>query len=159
VGLWELLNEAGARPYGLTAIEWIRIESGLIALGPDFVPGETSPFDMSLDRFIELGKERFSGREVLAREAEAPPNRLVTLVVDGPMPAAGAAVAREGVRVGRLTSPCVSPELDQVIGLAVVERQAVAKEPTLQVEVDGGWVPATVAPLSIVDPEKRRPRS
>jgi aminomethyltransferase len=158
-GLWELLTSAGARPYGLTAIEWIRIESGLIALGPDFVPGETSPFDMSLDRFIDLDKERFSGRAELAREAEAPPNRLVTLVVDGPEPAAGAAVARDGVRVGTLTSPCRSPELDQVIGLAVVQRQAVAESPLVEVEVDEGWVPASVAPLSIVDPDKRRPRS
>jgi aminomethyltransferase len=158
-GLWRLLTEAGARPYGLTAIEWIRIESGLIALGPDFVPGETSPFDMSLDRFIELDKERFSGRAELAREAEAPPNRLVTLVVEGPVPAAGAAIARDGVRVGTLTSPCRSPELDQVIGLAVVGRKAVAEDPSLEIEVDEGWVPATVAPLSIVDPEKRRPRS
>jgi hypothetical protein len=29
----------------------------------------------------------------------------------------------------------------------------------LEVEVDEDWVPATVAPLSIVDPEKRRPRA
>jgi aminomethyltransferase len=158
-GLWQLLTAAGARPYGLTAIEWIRIESGLIALGPDFVPGETSPFDMSLDRFIDLGKERFSGRATLAREADAPRNRLVTLVVEGPVPAAGAAIAHEGVRVGTLTSPCRSPELDQVIGLAVLERQAVAGNPVLEVEVDEDWVPATVAPLSIVDPEKRRPRA
>lgn len=157
--LWFVLTEAGARPYGLAAIEWLRIESGLIALGPDFVPGETSPFDMSLDRFIDLGKHRFSGRDALAREAGAPARCLVTLVVDGPVPAAGAAVELDGARVGTLTSPCRSPELGEVIGLAVVGRDAVAGNSSLDVEVEGGWAQATVAPLSIVDPEKRRPRA
>lgn len=157
--LWNLLTEAGARPYGLDAIEWMRIESGLIAMGPDFVPGETSPFDMSLDRFVDLRKRRFSGREALVREAESPPRQLVTLVVAGPPPAAGAAVERRGARVGTLTSPCESPELGKVIGLAVVERRAATEGPELEVEVEAGRAGATVAPLSIVDPEKRRPRS
>jgi aminomethyltransferase len=157
--LWRVLTDAGARPYGLDAIEWMRVESGLIAMGPDFVPGETSPFDMSLDRFVHLHKERFSGRDALAREAQAPVRCLVTLVVDGPLPAGGAAVERDGTRVGTLTSPCLSPELGKVIGLAVIRRDAAAEGTTLQVEVEGGRAAATVAPLSIVDPEKRRPRA
>jgi aminomethyltransferase len=157
--LWRLLTDAGARPYGLDAIEWIRIESGLIAMGPDFVPGETSPFDMSLDRFIDLRKPRFSGQEVLAREAESPPRRLVTLVVDGPLPAAGAAVEQAGVRVGTLTSPCESPELGKVIALAVVEREAASEGAGLEVEVEDGRASGIVAPLSVVDPKKQRPRS
>jgi glycine cleavage system T protein (aminomethyltransferase) len=157
--LWRLLADAGARPYGLDAIEWLRIESGLIAMGADFVAGETSPFDMSLDRFVDLGKPRFSGREALSREAQAPPHRLVTLVVDGPVPAAGAPVTRDGDRVGTLTSPCRSPELGSVIGLAVLQRDVAARGTVLQVEGEDGDAPATVAPLSIVDPDKLRPRA
>jgi len=136
-----------------------RVESGLIALGADFVPGQTSPFDMSLDRFVDLRKPRFSGQEALEREAEDPPNRLVTLVVEGPVPAAGAAVTRKGERVGTLTSPVLSPALGQAIGLAVVRRAAARDGAGLEVAVDGGTAPATVGPLSIVDPDKRRPRA
>jgi len=157
--LWELLTEAGARPYGLEAIEWIRIESGLIALGADFVPGETSPFDMSLDRFIHVEKPRFTGKQVLEQEAKDPANCLVTLVVDGPVPAAGAPLRADGGVVGTLTSPCTSPELGQVIGLAIVRRGAARGDAPLEVEVEGGWASATVAPLSIVDPAKQRPRA
>jgi glycine cleavage system T protein (aminomethyltransferase) len=157
--LWQLLADAGARPYGLDAIEWMRIESGLIAMGADFVAGETSPFDMSLDRFVDLRKPRFSGREALAREAQAPPRCLVTLVVDGPVPAAGAPVTLGGRRVGTLTSPCRSPELGSVIGLAVVQRDVAAQGTALQVEGGDGHTAATVAPLSIVDPDKVRPRA
>jgi glycine cleavage system T protein (aminomethyltransferase) len=111
--LWELLTEAGARPYGLEAIEWIRIESGLIALGADFVPGETSPFDMSLDRFIHIRKPRFTGKQVLEQESKDPPNCLVTLVVDGPVPAAGASVRANGASSGRSQVRARAPNSDR----------------------------------------------
>lgn len=159
VRLWEILTEAGARPYGLAAIEWLRIESGLIALGADFIPGETSPFDMSLDRFVDLQKRSFSGREALEREAQAPSNCLVTLVVAGLVPAAAATVACDGARVGKVTSACRSPELGEVIALAIVARDVVVRGSPIEVEVEGGWARATVAPLSVVDPGKHRPRA
>jgi aminomethyltransferase len=156
--LWQLVTEAGAAPYGLDAIEWIRIESGLIAYGADFLPGKTSPFDMSLDRFIDLRKEAFSGRDALAEEATNPARGLVTLVLEGEVPAPGASVmsGREGV--GSVTSPCLSPSLGKAIALAVVRREVAQPGERLEVALDGSATPATVAPVSIVDPEKKRPR-
>jgi aminomethyltransferase len=153
--LWQAVNAAGARPYGLDAIGWIRIESGLISYGDDFFAGETSPFDMSLDRFIDLGKEAFSGRDALAAEAAAPERILVTLLLDGDAPTAGAAVLSDGDQVGAVTSACVSPELGQAIALAVVRRDRSTVGEALAV----GSTAATVAPLSILDPEKTRPRA
>ena len=153
--LWHAVTEAGARPYGLDAIEWIRIESGLIAYGADFIAGETSPFDMSLDRFVDLRKSEFSGRSALAAEAAAPERGLVTLVLDGDVPAAGAAVVGDGEQVGTVTSACVSPELGRAIALAVVRRDRSTVGEALAV----GSETATVAPLSIIDPEKVRPRA
>jgi aminomethyltransferase len=158
--LWQAVTEAGARPYGLDAIEWIRIESGLIAFGADFFAGQTSPFDMSLDRFVDLRKQQaFSGRDVLAEEAKAPARALVTLVVEGEPPASGAAVTRAGESVGAVTSPCLSPELGRAIALAVVRRDLSGVGEQHDVAVDGGTARATVAPISIVDPEKKRPRA
>jgi aminomethyltransferase len=46
--LWATLTEAGATPYGLSAVESLRIESGLIFIGYDYFQHETDPFDMSL---------------------------------------------------------------------------------------------------------------
>jgi aminomethyltransferase len=157
--LWMALTSAGARPYGLDAIEWIRIESGLIAMGADFRARQTSPFDVSLDRFVNLSKPAYSGKAALEMEARDPANQLVTLVIDGEVPPAGAAVVLDGAQVGSLTSPCASPALGKVISLAIVQRRAVRSGRPLQVVTDGRASGASPAPLSIIDPDKRRPRA
>jgi aminomethyltransferase len=157
--LWQVVTEAGGRPYGLDAIDLFRVESGLIAYGADFFPHETSPFDMSLDRFVDLGKPAFSGRDALAEEAKAPARALVTLVLDGEPPAGGAAVTSGRESVGSVTSACLSPELGRAIALAVVRRELARPDEQLEVAVDGGTAGATVAPVSIVDPEKQRARA
>jgi aminomethyltransferase len=157
--LWAAVTGAGARPYGLAAVETIRIESGLIFIGYDYFQRETSPFDMSLDKLVALGGGDFSGKAALAKEAAAPPNQLVTLVVDGPVPEYGAAVTADGEPVGTLTSPCESPTLGNVIGMAVVRRDLATHGRALAVAVEGGTAPATVGALPIYDPEKTRPRA
>ena len=47
---------AGATPYGLAAVETIRIESGAIFIGRDYFQHETSPYDVGLDNLIRVGK-------------------------------------------------------------------------------------------------------
>ena len=58
--LWSALldpgQSLGIRPYGLAAVESLRIESGLIFIGFDYFPAYTSPFHMNLDRMIKLDK-------------------------------------------------------------------------------------------------------
>jgi aminomethyltransferase len=158
--LWAALTAAGARPYGLAAVETLRIESGLIFIGYDYFQHETDPYDVSLDKVVRLGKDRFEGKEALEKTAQAAPLRMVTLVVDGgEVPEYGAAVAVDGLPVGTLTSPCESPTLGDVIGLAVVEARFAEPGTALEAAVGEGWVGATVRPLPIYDPEKRRPRS
>jgi aminomethyltransferase len=151
---------AGARPYGLAAVETLRIESGLIFIGYDYFSGETSPFDMSLDRFIHLDGLDFCGRDALAREAAGPPNRLISLVLDGAeVPEYGAAVMKDGVRVGTLTSPCKSPSLGGVIGMAVMHTDLARVGEQVEVELANGAVGARVATLPVYDPDKIRPRA
>ena len=55
VTLWDALIAAGGTPFGLEAIDLARIEAGLIIIALDYQPGETSPYDVSLDRFIKHG--------------------------------------------------------------------------------------------------------
>jgi aminomethyltransferase len=155
-----VLTEAGAKPYGLAAVETLRIESGLIFIGYDYFQHETDPFDMSLDKVIRLDKGDFHGKEALEETAQAPPRRMVTLAFEGKdVPEYGAAVTKDGREAGTLTSPCESPTLGQVIGMAVLETPFARKGEQVEVAVGEGSAPATVSDFPIYDPEKTRPRS
>ncbi|HEV8565070.1 MAG TPA: aminomethyltransferase family protein [Actinomycetota bacterium] len=152
VTLWEALNDAGGRPFGLEAIDIARIEAGLIIIALDYQPGESSPFDMSMDRFVKPGTECV-GSEALALVGADPPRRLKTLKMGGAVPPAGTQVTKEGEEVGTVTSPTTSPRFGS-IGLAVLRSDAAEDAAALEV----GDMAATVAPLAIYDPEKKKPR-
>jgi aminomethyltransferase len=157
--LWEVLTGAGAKPYGLAAVETLRIESGLIFIGYDYFQRETDPFDMSLDKVIVLDKGDFHGKAALDETAKNPPRRMVTLVLEGSaVPEYGAVVTKDGAPAGTLTSPCESPTLGEVIGLAVLETGFARKGETVDVALGEGTAPATVGDLPIYDPQKTRPR-
>lgn len=157
--LWAAVTGAGALPYGLAAVETIRIESGLVFIGYDYFQHETSPFDVGLDKLVVLAGPDFCGKTALEREAASPPNRFVTLVVDGDVPEYGAAVSKSGERVGTLTSPCESPSLGKIIGLTVLRADLAREGEIVEVAVGDGTAPATVAPVPLYDTEKKRPRS
>ena len=61
-------------------------------------------------------------------------------------------------RVGTLTSPCASPTLE-VIGLTVLSAAVARDGETVEVAVENGSVPATVAPVPLYDTDKKRPRA
>jgi aminomethyltransferase len=158
--LWEAVVGAGARPYGLAAVETLRIESGLIFIGYDYFQHETSPFDMSLDALIRFDGPEFNGKAALRAEAVSPPRRLVTLELDGDdVPEYGAAVTCDGAAAGTLTSPCASPTLGRVIGMAVLETVHAAPGTRVEVALGDGTVGATVASLPLYDTAKTRPRA
>jgi aminomethyltransferase len=158
--LWGVLTEAGAKPYGLSAVETLRIESGLIFIGYDYFQHETDPFDMSLDKVIRLDTGDFNGKAALAETAKSPPKRMVTLVLDGSdVPEYGAAVTKDGEAAGTLTSPADSPSLGKVIGMAVLDTQFAGKGETVDVALGDGTVSATVDDYPLYDPQKTRPRS
>jgi aminomethyltransferase len=160
VGLWGALTGAGAVPYGLAAVETLRIESGLIFIGYDYFQHETNPFDVSLDKVIRLDSRDFSGRNALLETAQSPPRRMVTLALDGDaVPEYGAAVTKDREPAGTLTSPCKSPTLGKVIGLAVLETRFATTGERVEVALGDGTTAATVESFPIYDPEKRRPRA
>jgi aminomethyltransferase len=157
--VWNALVEAGGTPFGLEAIEIARIEAGLIIIAVDYQPGQTSPWDLSMDRFIKTDTECV-GAKALAELGEAPQRRFKTLRIEAEAPPeAGASVAKDGDEaVGTLTSPTVSPRLG-TIGLAILRSDVATDGEKVEVAVDGGTVPATVDALCLYDPEKRKPRS
>jgi len=151
--VWDALLAAGAKPFGLNAIDLARTEVGLIIIAVDYQPGETSPWDVSMDRFIKTDTENV-GADALKSYGANPPKRFKTLRFEGGVPEAGTAVTKDGAEVGVVTSPADSPRVGP-IGLAILET-AVAEDGT---KVEVGGAVATVAPLSILDPEKTKPRA
>jgi aminomethyltransferase len=158
VPLWEALVAAGGVPFGLEAIDLARTEAGLIIIALDYQPGETSPYDLSMDRFVKPGTECV-GSEALAAYGADPPKRFKTLRIDGDAtPEYGAAVTKDGAQVGSVTSPASSPRLG-TIGLAILDAGMAHDGGGVEVAAGGGVAEAEVAPMGLYDPEKRRPRS
>ena len=152
--VWEALIEAGGMPFGLNAIDLARTEVGLIIIAVDYNPGEISPWDLSMDRFIRSDTECV-GAGALASYGANPPKRFKTLQIQSEIaPEYGATVTKDGAEVGVVTSPAVSPRLG-TIGLAILNADAAVDGEKVEV----GDVVATVATLCLYDPEKKRPRA
>ena len=165
--LWNAVLEAGQphgiRPIGMSAIEMLRIESGLLFPDVDYFPHQTDPYEVRLDNVIKLDKAGdFVGREALREIAARGTSRLLaTLRIEGDeVPEYGAEVTLDGQDVGILRSPCQSPTFGmEVIGMAAIDRGLVHDGQRVDVAVGNGAVSATVAPFPLYDTEKRRPRS
>jgi aminomethyltransferase len=165
--LWNAVLEAGRphgiRPIGLSAIETLRIESGLLFPDIDYFPHQTDPFEVRLDKVVKPDKPGdFVGRDALrAIAAEGTPRLLTTLRIDGDqVPEYGAPVTSDGREVGILRSPCQSPTFDmQVIGMAAIDRDLVRGGQRVEVALGDGTVGAAVGPFPQYDTEKHRPRS
>jgi aminomethyltransferase len=165
--LWNAVLEAGRahgiRPIGLSAIETLRIESGLLFPDIDYFPHETDPFEVRLDNVIKLDKPgEFVGRDALrAIAAQGTPRLLTTLRIEGDqVPEYGAAVTVDGRDVGIVRSPCQSPTFDmQVIAMATIDRELAREGQRVDVALGDRSAGASVAPFPIYDTEKRRPRS
>jgi aminomethyltransferase len=153
-----VLERCKARPFGVEAIEILRIEAGLIVTDYDYQAHERTPFDFSMDRLVSFASD-FTGRAALQAIAAKPPRRFKTLVLDGDeLPEYGAEVKGEGEAAGVLTSPTKSPRFGH-IGMAVLESKFAADGACLQVALGDGVIDATVQALPIYDPDKKRPRA
>jgi aminomethyltransferase len=158
--LWNAVVGAGATPFGVEAIEILRIEAGLIVTDYDYEAHQRTPFDFNLDKLVALDAGvDFAGKEALRPIAADPPNRLVTLKVDGDtLPEYGAKVTKDGAEIGVLTSPTDSPRYGK-IGMAIVHSGHATPGTTVEVAVGDDTAPATVDVLPIYDTNKTRPRA
>jgi aminomethyltransferase len=166
--LWETLMTSGKpfgiRPVGLSAIETLRIEAGLLFVDVDYFQHKTDPFEVGLDFVVNLNTPGdFVGKASLQQLAleGGPPRRYVTLHIEADVvPEYGATVFSNAREVGQVRSPCRSPSLEEVIGLAAVDRDIAASVgATVQVAVGDETVRARVGEVPAYDTAKRRPRS
>ena len=188
--VWDALIDAGPafglRAAGMLALDVARIEAGLLLIDVDFFSARKalttsqlySPFEMSLDRLVDLKKAAFIGRAALAAEAaRGPKRRIVGVAIDWPdverlyeavglPPLAQATASRvavpvfsRGRQVGRMTSSTWSPVLKKMIGLATVDAELAKAGTGLQIEhtvdVVRHMVGAQVTPTPFFNPKRK----
>ncbi|MGH2842448.1 MAG: aminomethyltransferase family protein, partial [Solirubrobacteraceae bacterium] len=153
--LWNAVLSAGAphglRPIGLSALEMLRIESGLLFPDVDYMPHQTDPFEVRLDKVVKLDGNDFVGRDALAEiAAHGTPRLLCTLRIEGDeVPEYGAAVTVAGDEAGIVRSPCQSPTFGEVIAMAAIDRAHAGEGERVEVALGAGTVGATVASLPL----------
>ena len=153
----------GIAPFGLAALDMVRIEAGLVFAGCEFCD-QTDPFEAGIGFTVPLKSKTddFIGREALERRKAHPVRRLVGLDLEGGVvPSTGDCVRVGRARVGEITSAVRSPVLGKVIALCRMD--VTRASPGTEVEVgqlDGHQkrIPARVVPFPHFDPEKRRVR-
>ena len=165
VALWEALAAAGLAPYGLEALDILRVEKGYL-VGSEF-NGQTTPFDLGMDALVRLGNPCV-GRELLDRPAFHEPSRprLVGLrAADGRAKfLAGAQLATAEApdqSLGYVTSSVYSPTLGEWIGLALLARTHGAEGTVLTARDplrDGDTI-VRVVPTVHYDPSGERMKS
>lgn len=153
-----LCAEPEVQPIGLGARDSLRLEAGLPLYGHDMTP-ETSPIEAGA--LFGINKRRrseggFPGAERIMREiAEGPQRKWVGLKLEGRLPAReGAQVfagpEHGGPKVGIVTSGGFSPTLGQPVALAYVASAYAAPGTSLEVEVRGKRLSATISPTPFV---------
>lgn len=164
--VWDVLIESGRpfdiKPAGMLALDVARIEAGLLLIDVDFNSSKKalvdeqkySPFEMGLDRLVNLDKDRFIGRQSLIKEAkQGPARRIVGIEVDwteverrfeavGLPPSVSPIASRVAVpvysggnQIGKATSTTWSPLLKKMIGLATLKRDFVRPGTKIEVEI------------------------
>jgi aminomethyltransferase len=158
--LWNAVVGAGVTPFGVEAIEILRIEAGLIVTDYDYEAHQRTPYDFNLDRLVALDAGvGFLGIDHLRAVAGDPPNRFVTVKVQGDtLPEYGAAVTKDGEEIGVLTSPTDSPRFGK-IGMAILRSGHAAPGTEVEVAVGDATAPGTVDVLPLYDTNKQRPRA
>ncbi|MDX6556384.1 MAG: hypothetical protein QOD86_2579 [Miltoncostaeaceae bacterium] len=126
------------------ALETLRVEAGVPRVGIDTGPTTLVQEAGLEDTAVSFAKGCYLGQETVARARyRGRVNRHLRGLRLPALPAAGAAVTRDGKAIGQVTSAVESPDHGP-IGLAILRREA---EPGDAVEVEGLDAPAQVVEL------------
>ncbi|MEM7499609.1 MAG: glycine cleavage T C-terminal barrel domain-containing protein, partial [Pseudomonadota bacterium] len=161
--IWDAVTAAGAKPFGMFALNSLRMEKGYRAWKGD-LSTDYSLLEGGLDRFIRFNKEQdFPGRAaLLAEKQRGPAKRFATMLVetngcDAPYMSN---VWQGETRVGEVTSSSWGYRVDSAIALAMLRSDVSAPGTKLEIEIYGERYPATVhGDGPIWDPENARLRA
>lgn len=145
--IWDAVTAAGARPFGMWALNSLRIEKGYRAWKGD-LSTDYSLLEGGLDRFMKLDKPAdFPGKAaLLAEKQRGVKKRFVTLVVE-----AGEADApymstlwHDGEVVGETTSGAWGYRVGRSVALGMLRADLAIPGTGIEVEIYGERFPAVV---------------
>ena len=149
-----LVADERVNPAGLGARDSLRLEAGLPLYGHDL---DENIDPVSADLTFALSKKRREAGGYLGHEPimqlldNGPEKKRVGLTLEGRMPAReGADVYAGDTKVGTVTSGGFSPTLGMPIAMAYVAADHCEIGTTLECEVRGKRLPATVSPMPFV---------
>jgi aminomethyltransferase len=187
--IWETLQRRGSDfgllPYGVRAMQSLRIEKAFPLYGPD-ISRQVTPFHLGLDRWIRFDKRDFVGRDALLEQQERGlDQRWVGLVLDSDKPAANGdavynvadlknfrakqvtgpeagaqedAFAAGSRQIGRVTSSARGHTVGKMLALALVDVSFSWPGAKLVIDTGGRPVLATVTQTPFFDPQGLRMR-
>ncbi|NAZ36556.1 FAD-dependent oxidoreductase [Rubellimicrobium sp. CFH 75288] len=160
--VWEAGQPHGLRPFGMWALDSLRIEKGYRAWKGDLSTDYTV-LEGTLDRFVDWSKPDFRGRAALERERQRGPARRFVALTLGPSPwdAPYMSTVWDGETVaGEITSAAWGYRVGAPVALGTLRADLARPGTRLEVEMFGERVPATVhGETPLWDPANERLRA
>lgn len=160
--IYEAILQAGVTPFGMYALNSMRIEKGYRAWKGDLSTDYTL-LQSGLDRFIDFEKNvEFPGRAALLAERQSGPSKsAVGLEIDAPDTDAPymATLWKDGVQVGEVTSGAYGYRVGAALGIGMLRSDLAGVGTELEVDIFGQMRRATVKPMPFWDPNNERLRA
>lgn len=147
--IWSAIFDAGKEfgiaPVGLGARDTLRLEMGFCLYGND-IDQSTNPLEAGLGWITKIDKGDFIGKQALVKTNETGlKRRLVGLrLPDKTLARQGYSITQNGSTIGQVTSGTFSPSLQRGIAMGYVEKEFASPGTTVNVQIRGKDVPATV---------------
>ena len=158
--IFDALFKAGAdlgiKPFGIRAMDAMRLEKSYRMVGTE-MSIEYAALESGLDRFVNLKKDDFIGREgLVAWQEKGFANQFVTLKVHDTIdadPIGGNPLYQNGELVGRCTSGGYGFRVGYSIALAMVKPELAEIGQTFEIDILGQRFTAEVIEESPFDPQ------
>jgi dimethylglycine dehydrogenase len=161
--VWAAGQKHGLKPFGMFAIDSLRLEKGYRAWKGDLSTDYTV-LQGGLERFVKWDKPAFKGKAALQNEKQqGVTKRFVTLVLDGPGSCDAPYMStlwHDGKVVGETTSGGWGYRVEKSIALGMLRADLTVPGTKIEVEIFGERFPATVQEdKPLWDPENARLRA
>ena len=151
-GLWDALQNAGARPIGYAALEILRVEAGIPRYGVDM--DESNVVTEALEDAVSYTKGCYVGQEIIARIKYRGhvAKKLTGVSFEAAVQVAVGATIHsvDGKEAGRITSVVDSPRLARTVALAYLKYDFLAPGTKLKVISGTEFFEARVTELPFV---------
>ena len=159
ITLYDMLVSAGAefglKHFGGRALNSLRLEKSFGGFRAEFTP-DYSPFEAGLDRFVDMSKNSFIGRDALVAEKETGGTyRLITLTIDVEDidPIADEPIFHDGKAIGWVTSGGFGHFTGKSIAIGYVPKEFADKTDGFEVEILGKILKAHRIGAPLLDPK------